>query len=268
MLDTGYCLAWEPHLITGGAKRLVRCHALVALLRHPAHGWVLWDTGYAPRLIQETRRLPYWLYRAATPLRLRPELAAAAQLARRGLTNRDIDLVLLSHFHADHIAGLRDFPGVKIIAARAAYEDVAGRKGLAALRRAFIPALLPDDFADSATLLDCFDGPPLPHLGPTHDVFGDGVLRLFPLPGHARGQMGLFAETDRGRFLFAADACYLTRSVSERRPPHRITNLFADDARAVRTTLERLHAFHRACPDVTIVPTHCPDAYARLVESS
>ena len=121
---------------------------------------------------------------------------------------------------------------------------------------------------DEATLLDCFDGPPLPHLGPTYDVFGDGTLRLVPLPGHARGQIGLFAETSRGRFLFAADACYLTRSIAERRPPHRITNLFADDARAVRVTLDRLHAFHRACPDVTIVPTHCPDACARLAETA
>ena len=268
ILDTGHCLASEHHLIAGGARRRIECHALVALLRHPEHGWVLWDTGYAPRLIEATRRLPFLLYRAVTPLRLRPELAVAAQLAPRGLTPRDIGLVLLSHFHADHLSGLRDFPDAKVVATRAAYEDVAGRTGLAALRRAFVPALMPDDFAGRATLLNPFEGPPLPHLGPTHDVFGDGTLRLVALPGHARGQMGLLAETDKGPFLFVADACYLTRSVAERRPPHRATNLFADDARAVRTTLDGLNAFHRACPGVTIVPTHCPDAYARLVEPS
>src|SRR5262245_15718756 len=54
ILDTGYCLASEHHLICGGRHRTVHCHSIVALLRHPRHGWLLWDAGYAPRILKAT----------------------------------------------------------------------------------------------------------------------------------------------------------------------------------------------------------------------
>ncbi len=267
ILNTGYCLAWEHHLMQGGQHRKIACHSLAALLYHPQQGWLLWDTGYAPRLLAATRHLPFLLYRYATPLRLQPELSVVAQLARWHLQPGAIQRVILSHFHADHIAGLRDFPEAEIIASEAAYEDIARRHGLRALQRAFIPALLPDDFDKRKRLLFSFDGPALPALGPTYDLFGDGSLLLMALPGHARGQMGLLAQTTRGPILFAADGCWLRRSIRERRPPARITLLIVDDAGAVRTTIDHLHEFALACPDVVIVPSHCPEAFIEEVES-
>jgi glyoxylase-like metal-dependent hydrolase (beta-lactamase superfamily II) len=206
------------------------------------------------------------LYRYATPLRLQPELCAVTQLERWHLKPGDIQRIIISHFHADHIAGLRDFPEAELIASRAAYEDIAWRRGLSALHRAFIPALLPGDFDKRVRLLPPFYGPSLLALGPTHDLFGDGSLLLVALPGHARGQMGLLAQTARGRLLFAADGCWLRRSIRERRPPARITHIFVDDAHAVRTTIDHLHDFAQACPDVVIVPSHCPEALAEEVE--
>lgn len=265
VLDTGYCLAHENLVLRGGARKQIECHSIVALLRHPKQGWLLWDTGYAPRMWDATRRWPFWLYRRATPLHIRPELAVAAQLERFGLTAADVQSIVVSHFHADHIAGVCDFPHSRFIASAAAYADVRERQGFAALRRAFIPALLPDDFARRVQLLPRFSGSALPGLGPSHDLFGDGSLLLVELPGHACGQLGLLAQTDRGPVLFAADSCWHSRSIRERRPPHPLTYLFVDDARAVRSTIAGLHKFAAARPDVRIVPSHCPEAFAREV---
>lgn len=267
LLDTGYCLARESHLIRGGRNAIIHCHSLIALLRHPDRGWLLWDAGYAPRLLAATEHMPYALYRRVTPLRLEPDLAVSRQLPRFGLAARDIGTVIISHFHADHIAGLRDFAGATLIASRQAYVRIAGTRGFAALRHGFIPELLPDDFADRAILLAGFIGPQLPGLGATHDLFGDGSLVLVALPGHARGQLGLLARTDRGPVLFAADSCWLRRSIRERRPPHPITNLIVDDPRAVRTTIERLHTFAAARPEVVIIPSHCPEAFEKEVRA-
>jgi glyoxylase-like metal-dependent hydrolase (beta-lactamase superfamily II) len=266
VLDTGYCVALESLVIRGGAWRHVALHSLVAVIEHPNHGWLLWDTGYAPRMFDATVQWPYSLYRRATPLHIRRDLAVINQLDRLGLTAGDVRRVLLSHFHADHLAGLHDFPMAEVIAHRAAFEDVATRHGMSALRRAFLPALLPDDFASRATLLTDFTGPAIPQLGPTHDIFGDGSLLLVQLPGHARGQQGLLANTDRGKVLFAADSCWLTRSIREGRPPSRLTNIIADSPNALQATIWRLHAFATEHPDVRLVPSHCPEAFEREVK--
>jgi glyoxylase-like metal-dependent hydrolase (beta-lactamase superfamily II) len=264
VLDTGYCLASEHHLIWGGRRRTVHCHALAVLLHHPEHGWFLWDTGYAPRMLDETRRLPWSLYRRATPLRLESSQPAVAQLHRWNLTADDIGHIVISHFHADHVAGLKDFPSAKLVVHHLAYADIAARRGFGAVRRAYIPALIPADFHERAHLLPHFTGPSLPDLGTTFDLWGDESVVLVELPGHARGQIGMLARTVDGPVLFAADACWLRRSILENRAPAPITDLFVDDARALRHTLARLHEFATMRPDTRIVPTHCPDTYAEL----
>jgi glyoxylase-like metal-dependent hydrolase (beta-lactamase superfamily II) len=242
----------------------VRLHALVGLLRHPAHGWLLFDTGYAPRLVAATQPWPFRLYRAITPFQAPPELAVARQLQRLGLAPADIGGVIVSHFHADHIAGLIDFPNARFICSRAALAAAAGLRGLGALRRGFVPGLLPADFAERARPVKAFDGPPVAGLGATHDVWGDGTLRLVALPGHARGQVGALAETTRGPVLLAADGAWYRQSIRERRPPSPVVRLFVDDLRALRATLDGLHAFALACPQAAIIPTHCPEAYAEF----
>jgi glyoxylase-like metal-dependent hydrolase (beta-lactamase superfamily II) len=138
------------------------------------------------------------------------------------------------------------------------------RTGLRALCRAFIPELLPDDIERRALLLPDFDGPTLGGIGPTHDVFGDGSALLVALPGHARGQLGLLAQTRLGPLFFVADSCWLSQSFRTNSPPHWITNAIVDDARALRATLARLHDFARDRPEVAIVPSHCPEAFARF----
>lgn len=265
ILDTGHCLARESMMIRGGRSVEVECHALVALIEHPQHGWGLWDTGYAPRMEQATERWPFRMFRYATPLRLRPELAAAAQLPRWGLAPADIGWVVLSHLHADHLAGLRDFPNARIYLTAAAHADFASRKSWRALAHGYIPSLLPADLTGRATLIGQFADPPLPILGPTHDLFGDGALRLVQLPGHARGQVGMLAHTAERRILFAADGAWMTRSIRERRLPHPLTYLIVDDRRQLRQTLDRLHDFARRYSDITLIPTHCPEVYAREV---
>jgi glyoxylase-like metal-dependent hydrolase (beta-lactamase superfamily II) len=265
LLDTGYCLAWENHVIRGGRHQRIHCHSLVALLKHPQHGWLLWDTGYSSHMLAATQHLPASLYRRATPLCLDPHLAVAAQLERWNLTPKDIKSIIISHFHADHIAGLCEFPEAEYIALESAYASISSRKGISALRRGFIPALLPLDFHERATLLSDFHGPSLPALGATHDLFNDGSMLLIELPGHARGQIGLLANTQRGPILFAADGCWLTRSITERRPPSRLTHFFIDNSRAMQSTIQHLADFAQAQPNTLIIPSHCPEAFAREI---
>ncbi len=264
LFTTGYCVASEHHILRGGAHRAIHCHALVGLIRHPRHGPVLFDTGYARRMLTATSRWPYRIYRYLLPMQLRPELEAVAQLRVRGLAPETVRMIILSHMHADHIAGLVDFPQARVVLTVEALLSVHGAHGLAALRAGNLPGLLPADLADRATLLPAFGGPPLPHLGPTHDLFGDGSLLLVALPGHARGQIGALVASEAGPVLLAADGAWTRRSFRELRPPDGPASLLADDRQALNATLAALHAFSQARPEVRIVPTHCPEAFAEL----
>lgn len=266
LLDSGHCVVPEWQVMRGGARRPMDCHGLVALIGHPRHGWLLFDAGYAPRILEATRRWPFRLYRQLTPLRLRPELAVVAQLAARGITPAAIGTLIISHFHADHTAGLHDFPAAQLVAARAALSYALSLRGLAALRRGIIPALLPPDLPRRVVYAENLPvGPELPHLGPTHDLFGDGSLLLVALPGHARGQLGALLATTDGPVLLAADGAWTSRAIRELRPPSRLANLLVDDPRAVEATLARLYAFAQARPDTYIIPTHCPEVYAGIL---
>ena len=113
VLEAGYCQCPGGLARGYGSWRNIRFPALFALLEHPRFGRLLFDTGYSADFFHATRRLPYRLYRKATPVTLAEEQTAVSQLAARGLAPRDIDQVFISHFHPDHISALKDFPAAR-----------------------------------------------------------------------------------------------------------------------------------------------------------
>ena len=265
VLESGYCWASEHHIRRGASRRRIKCHALVALFEHPREGWILFDTGYAPRFIEATRSFPASIYRHLVPVEISAESTVVRQLARFGLTAADVRHVILSHFHADHVAGLHDFPEAQIICARNAYDHFRQLRGIRALIKAYVSELVPTDLPDRAHWITDFADAPVPGLGATHDLFGDGRIRIVSLPGHARGQVGAIVTLGDETVFLAADGCWQRESYRRLQPPHWITHGFVDDAAAMRRTLDEIGKYHRACPDVVIVPTHCPESHADLV---
>ena len=224
LLQVGRCRHPEWVTLRGGRWSAAEFPALAALLIHPQHGPMLYDTGYAAHFEAATAPFPERIYRWITPVQLPESQTLARQLACHGVAPHDIVRVLISHLHADHVAGLRDLPRARFSALRdeIAQLQTAGR--LRALMRAVLPALLPEDFT---ARLDYADAARACELGPlwapfTHgfDLLGDGSLIAVPLPGHSRAQMGvLLRDTDDRPLLLAADACWSARAWREQRLP-------------------------------------------------
>lgn len=235
----------------------VRCHAPAFLLQHPDRGALLFDTGYAPRLLEAFRHWPDRLYKYATPTTV--GVPVVEQLARFDLTASDVRMVLVSHLHADHVAGLRDFPHATFVVTRDALSLQRQSRGLDAVRRGIVQQLFPSDFADRAQVIETYADAPLPHLGATHDLFGDGTVRLVALPGHARGQFGALVQGTHGAVLLCADGAWTSRAYRECKAPHWITGAMQDDVAALHGTLRHLHDFAVERADVVILPTHCPE---------
>lgn len=246
-----------------------RFPSLCGLIRHPEAGWILYDTGYAEHFFKATQALPERLYRTAVPVQLPVQEHLLAQLKTFGIQPEDIRTVIISHFHGDHVAGLRDFNQASFIALEADcqhIENLRGSRWRAALG-GHLPGLLPDDFASRLTLADHCRQATLPEwMAPfTHamDLLGDGSLLGVPLPGHSHGQLGLFIPDAQGRPVFlVADACWSVPACRAERLPAAPALWFAGhDARQYRQTYASLGTLIQREPAVAVLPSHCTHAW-------
>jgi len=268
LFATGYCTHSERLTIRGGTTRSVKFPAGFALIRHPEFGPILFDTGYSERFFAETKRFPASLYARLTPVFFAPEQSASNQLRGLGIEPEAVKLIVLSHFHADHVGGLRDFPNAAFVYLREAYDAVKHRRGVSAVRAAFLPGLLPDDFEARAKPLDESRTVPLPDGYPFArgiDVLGDGSLVAVDLPGHAAGQIGLLVRTAAHDYLLCADAVWSSRAYRENRPPHPLATLIMASRRDYKTSFAKLVELHARHPRLRIIPSHCMDAWATYI---
>lgn len=240
----GYCTHVAAMALRGAGWHLCRFPARAYLISSGGLHW-LWDTGYARHFMEHTRSGLFQVYRRVTPVHFGEEEALLAQLRARGLAPDDIRGLILSHFHGDHIAGLRDFAPGRFICSGDGWQRTRQLRGLAALRRAFVPGLVPDGFETMLRFVEAFPKIRLPaELAPFEWGYAlpesrDDVI-LVPLPGHAAGQIGAFVLTAEGWTLLASDAAWAPQGYRELRGPSRIAHLLMDDTAAYYQTLRKL----------------------------
>lgn len=247
--EAGFCTHPGCIALRGGPFKSCAFPARAYLLEAGAGRW-LWDTGYASHFHDHTRSGVFALYRRVTPVFFDAAQGVALQLRDRGFANRDLSAVILSHFHGDHVAGLRDFPAAGFICSGSGWQQVRQLRGWSALLRAFVPGLMPDDFEARVQFVESFERVALPSaLAPfTHAQALPGAnheILIVELPGHAAGHLGAFVQTDVGWVLLASDAAWAPRSYQERIGPSRLAHLIMEDKRAYYDTLDQLHQLHQ-----------------------
>lgn len=255
-LHVGSCRHPEAMVLKGGSWRPC-CFPARAFLIELASGELrLFDTGYAARFFDAVAHGWGRLYGWLTPAQLAPADSLLPQLQRRGVAPGAIGAVILSHWHADHMAGLSDFPHARVVCSGQGWAAVRDLRGLAAVRAGFLRALLP-----CAPCLAFSEDLPLRPLPPAlapflagHELAADEVY-LVPLPGHVCGQLGAFVRTARGWLLLAADAAWCDEAVQQLRGPSEWSFLIQHQRRAYYATLQRLHALHQG-RQVRVVLSH------------
>ncbi len=262
LINCGYCDGKEHHVLKGGRHQLIKFPAMTALLHHPQEGYILFDTGYTQRFYEETKRWPGKIYAWMTPTHVKEEEHLVYQLAAKGIAAEEIKYIIVSHFHADHTCGLKDFPQAKFICTQAALSNVEAVKDKPwkAIMQGILLGLLPQDLSTRTWVYDRDPNVKTisdPILGECHDLFGDATTQLIPLPGHHKGQIGALLQSEKGPVLLAADACWLAPSYKENRLPASIAKFLLADWNAFKESLFKLHQFYKAHPEIPIIPTHC-----------
>lgn len=264
--QAGYCTHPEAIVIKGGRWKIAEFPSLFALISHPQFGYILYDTGYTERFFAETKKFPLQIYALTTPVYFQPEDSAVYQLEKQGIKPDDINYIIISHFHADHIGGLLDFPNAQFICFQSAYQAVKDLQGFKALKAGFLSGLIPSDFAERGIFAEDKLKVKLPSKYAPFtegiDLFSDGSLLAIELPGHVIGQLGLFfTDIENTDYFLIADACWLSRAYQEFVLPHPITNLISANKKKYADTLAKIHLLYQSNSQIKIIPTHCANIF-------
>jgi len=264
LLKVGHCNHPECVAMRGGRKSSIEFPALVGLMEHPQHGLMLYDTGYSKHFWEATRSFPECLYRMVTPPMLPPEEELLSQLGERNIHADQIHTIFISHFHGDHVAGLRDFPNARFISSREEYEEMRGKDRVTQLRNAYLAGLLPENFDERVTYAETRPviATGLAGFEEGYDLLGDASVMGIPLPGHTRSHLGLlFTDELERRIFLIGDACWKMEALEGKRLPSKIASFLFADNQSYEETFHRLAHLHAADPSVTILPSHCSSSW-------
>ena len=140
-------------------------------------------------------------------------------LKAKGIKPEEINYVLLSHLHPDHLGGASFFPNANFILTQEVY-DVYKKPRLKDL---IFKEFLPSDFEERLTVIKANQQNANFKYHPTIDLFGDGSILVVSIDGHAKGQACLF---------IAADLCWGIDLLPYTKQMHLIPSLVQDNKEA------------------------------------
>lgn len=253
----------ERLVLRGGGWRKIPLRVRYGLYLSATVGPVLIDTGYTSHALHDVgRSLALRLYSRAIGARLQDAGQPEAFLATQNLRPQDITTVIVTHFHADHVSGLRLFPQARFLAAAAGWHTMRQQGRFANLRHGIFDALLPPDFDDRLDLIDRKRLVAAPHLDKqAHDILGDGSLLALPLPGHAPGHFGVIFTQTASPLLYAVDTQWITAALPPPRRPRFATRVVAHDRSTSAQSSDLVATFAKAGGQILLCHDPAPSAY-------
>lgn len=228
--NTAWVDALERFVLRRGRWEMQPLRVRFGLVLHPVHGPVLIDTGYTYHgLHGDARSKGLRLYCRA----LNPRLVALEQpealLATYGYAPNDVKFVIVSHFHADHISGLKAFGRAQFVASGLAWQAICHASAFQNLRHGIFTELIPKDFEDRLHPIENCPEARLNSGAQGFDIFGDGLLLACHLPGHAQGHYGVELHLPSGPVLYAVDTQWRLAALRGGARPRFPSSLIADD---------------------------------------
>lgn len=167
------------------------------------------------------------------------------QLKKIGLTPQQIDKVILTHLHLDHIDGLRHLPDSEIIVNKLEWEKPYGD----------LPKLYPDWLAPTLIpLTQSYE-----NFDKTAFVTKDESLVMIQTTGHTYGHTSLMLKTDQGYLFFAGDVVYYQQQLTD----NKYSAVQVDKAASVQN-YEHIKAFAKK-HKLVLLPSHEFAAVDRLM---
>ena len=115
----GYCTSYTGILFKGIKNKKMTFPAGVFLIKHREKGYLLYDTGYHYDIKTQIR---YGFYRLGTPVQMTEKDQISYLLKAKGIKPEEINYIILSHLHPDHLGGASFFPHATFILTQEVYD--------------------------------------------------------------------------------------------------------------------------------------------------
>lgn len=196
-VDCGHSLANDESVWTPGENKgkSIEFSSTCYLIQHGGE-YIMWDTGVPESAIGDPNgwsTLPKLIV-------YHLDKTISSQLAEIGLKPADIDYVVVSHTHGDHIGNVGLFPDATVVMQQAEYDWIN---------------LPPPSDANLNTLVQLARkllGHPrrLELVTGDVDLFRDGSVRLLSTPGHTPGSQSLMVRLAKsGYVILSGDVAHL-----------------------------------------------------------
>ncbi|TFE00662.1 N-acyl homoserine lactonase family protein [Jeotgalibacillus salarius] len=196
-----------------GKKKKMWVPVSAYLIEHPK-GLILVDTGWNEDIRGNQKKHLGFLAHSMFKGRLPEGESVSEQLHALGIKVSDLDFVLLTHLHADHVSGLSRVKNAKkVLTSELEWEAASNRVG-------YIKSMWEGIHVDRYMLSDIPYGP----FEKGHDLFGDGSVYLVHTPGHTDGIFCVLVKHQNGWLVLASDIGYAERSWKEMMLPGLTTN--------------------------------------------
>ena len=241
-------------IVEDGGWGLVRLPFMCGLAEHSELGPILLDAPYGHEGPANLGTLMSSLLQK-TGLVFKERWSVVPRLEQLGFRPADLSQILMTHLHYDHTGGMKTLAHANFHLSRrewdAAHDGSIGQAGARGYAR--------DDFAALSNRLVLHE--PVPHLADSPqglDVFGDGSVEMFFLPGHTPGHCGYRLHLkDGGAIFFAGDAAFTIPQILDKQGLGLLPRGIASAMGGVRVSLRALRRHLQEHP--TDIPITCHD---------
>lgn len=264
LLKVGYCNHPECIAARNKSFKQKQFPSLVGLIKHVKHGYILYDTGYSENFFKQTERFPEKIYALITPVFYDKEDCLLSQLKNLNIKSEDISYIIISHFHADHIAGLNNFNKAKFIFFERELNNLLNKNKLSQISNAFLNKLVPENIFYNYLAIEklkeieinLFD------FKYGYDLFEDNSMVIINLPGHTEYQAGLYFSFNQNKYFFIADSAWSIEYLKENNKPSFLANSFFYNKKTYYKTWDSLRQLLNS--DIIMIPSHCNETFEMI----